>query len=163
MNYTVDASVALKLLLNEPGSDEVRSLMLPLENGRIVVRDAFSAPALIGLEVHNTLTKAFHKTIIDMTLIASAAGILRAVMSFQDLDSHIVETAREMSVVAHSWSGQKRTADVQNLRLFNIYGCVYIAHAKKYGTTLLTADATQRDVAHHAFAVPVRFISLSVS
>jgi hypothetical protein len=54
---TIDASVALKFLLDEPGSDEARQFYSEEKDGRFAVSNVLLSPTLVLLEVHNTLAK----------------------------------------------------------------------------------------------------------
>ena len=160
MRLTIDASVANKLLLDESGSDEARSY-LPMGSEIISRINYFlTAPALVLIEVHNTLAKKFHKSQIDLSNLANAEPLLLRALTINDVDQALVQRARIMSLVANSWSDPTNEPIGQSRRPFNIYDCVYIAHAEHYGTTLLTADKDQADIAQKAFNIPVIFIDV---
>jgi predicted nucleic acid-binding protein len=160
MRLTIDASVANKLLLDEPGSDEARSyLPQQVENGSRI--DFFlSAPTLVLMEVHNTLAKKFHKSLIELSKLAYAEPLLLQAITVNEFDLALARRARMMSLVANSWSKDGALPIGQSRKPFNIYDCVYIAHAEKYGTTLLTADKDQAYIARLAFDIPVIFIDV---
>jgi predicted nucleic acid-binding protein len=160
MRLTIDASVASKLLLDEPGSAEARSY-LPKEvaNGSRI--DFFlSAPTLVLMEVHNTLAKKFHKSLIELSKLANAEPLLLRAITINEFDLELARRARIMSLVAHSWSNEEALPIAQSRKPFNIYDCAYIAHAEKYETTLLTADKDQAEIARKAFNVPAILIDV---
>jgi predicted nucleic acid-binding protein len=158
MRLTIDASVANKLLLDEPGSEEARSFLpKKIENNSRI--DFFlSAPTLVLMEVHNTLAKKFHKSLIELKTLAAAEPLLLQAITVNEFDLELAKRARMMSFVAHSWSNEDALPIAESKRPFNIYDCVYIAHAEKHRTTLLTADRDQADIAKNAFDIPVIFI-----
>jgi predicted nucleic acid-binding protein len=160
MRLTVDASVAVKLLLDEPGSDEARSYLPREVEGRSRIDFFLSAPALILLEVHNTLAKKFRKSEIDLSLLAYAEPLILRAIQVHDFDQSLARRARMMSLVANSWSMASPVPIAQSRRPFNIYDCVYIAFAEQHATTLLTADEPQATIAKEAFGIPVRFIDV---
>lgn len=162
MNHlTIDASVALKFLLDEPGSEAARAYRPQEENGRLIVRNVLLAPALVLLEVHNTLAKKFHNAEIDVETFAKAPEFLRQLMRFDDVDWSLIERARHMSYLANTLSGRNPSRQPKAITLFNIYDCIYLAHAQKYETTLLTADEVQAEIARKAFSIPVECIAVS--
>jgi predicted nucleic acid-binding protein len=158
---TIDASVALKFLLDEPGSDEARQFYSQEKDGRFVVSNVLLSPALVLLEVHNTLARRFHNANIDVSMFAHANFFLRQMIAFSDVDESLVDRARQLSMIANSWSG-RNTSKTQKLMTFlNIYDCIYIAHSQTYQTTLVTADRAQAEIASKAFSVPVHLIFTS--
>ena len=161
-HLTIDASVALKFILDEKGSQDARQFHAQDDNGRILVRNILSSPALMLLEVHSTLARKFREDEIDFSTFLRAPHLLKELIAFDDLDCGLIEITRGISLLAHSWSGRNPTQDIQAMSGFSIYDCVYIAHALKYKTTLVTTDRTQAEIARKAFAIPVHMISLSV-
>ena len=162
MRLTVDASVAVKLLLEEAGTEEARSFLPKIVDGLTRIDHILMSPALVLLEVHNTLAKKFHKELIDLSSLAHAEPLLLKAISITEFDQSLAKRARIMSLVANSWSRADADPIVQSRKPFNIYDCVYIAHAEKHDTTLLTSDRQQADIARNAFNVPVRFIDTTV-
>ena len=158
MRLTIDASVAVKLFLDEPGSSDARNFLPKVVDNNLHIEHIPRAPALVLLEVHNTLAKKFHKSLIDLSPLAFAEALLLRALTVDEFDLRLAQRARAMSLVAHSWSGQDALPIGQSRKPFNIYDCVYIAHAERYSTTLLTADAQQAEIAWKAFDVPVIFI-----
>lgn len=162
-HLTIDASVALKFFRDEPGSTAAR-LYLPQEfNGRIVVDYALSAPTLLHLEVHNTLAKYFRSGAIDLSPLAEAADLLNRYIVFNPVGADLVMRARTMSLVAHSSSQPSAPSTLQTVRPFNIYDCIYIAHAELFNTTLVTADRMQHDLARDAFGISVALVDINPS
>jgi predicted nucleic acid-binding protein len=158
---TIDASVALKFLLDEPGSDEARQFYSEEKDGRFAVSNVLLSPTLVLLEVHNTLAKRFHNTNIDVSIFTHAAFFLRQMIAFSAVDESLVDRARQLSMVANVWSGRNTSKTQKSMTFFNIYDCIYIAHAQTYQTTLVTADKVQAEIAYKAFSVPVHLISTS--
>ena len=157
-HLTLDASVALKFILDEPGNDAARLLYAREENGQFIVSHVLSAPALILLEVHNTLAKKFGRVNMDPIVYSRAPYFLKRFMNFDVVDEDLIDVARQMSLIAYERSGRAPSCDSQAVNPFNIYDCVYIAHAHKYKNTLVTADSVQADIAAKAFSIPVEVI-----
>lgn len=155
---TIDASVALKFFLNEPGSDEARAYQSKLMGGRIHVQHFFIAPVIFFLEVHNTLAKHFRREAISVETFTGAHQKLREFIGFTEIDESLAESARFMSIYANAWVGGARPASTNIHPPFNIYDCLYIAHAKQHGSILLTADREQAEIANKAFGVSVELI-----
>ena len=116
------------------------------------------APVLLFLEVHNTLAKHFRREKITTEMFTFADHTLRQFIGFSEVDETLVESARFMSIYAHAWSGRAANGRTTIHPPFNIYDCIYIAHAKQHGTTLLTADKEQAAFARDAFKIPVELI-----
>lgn len=160
MNLTIDASVAIKFIVDEPGSLEARSL-LPKNSGDLIDTGHFlSAPMHMVLEVHNTLAKKYRKSLIDFAPLENASSILKRRIHFEPLDSKLVDSARLISLSAHDRAASSsQTSEFARIP-FNIYDCLYIAHAHQFETTLATADAELARIARDGFNIPVIFIDV---
>ena len=163
MRLTIDASVASKLLVDEPGSDEARSYLPKVSANGSEIDFFLCAPTLVLMEVHNTLAKKFHKSLIELPRLAEVELLLLRAITMNEFDLTLARRARIMSLVAHSWSNENALPIAQSRKPFNIYDCVYIAHAEHYGTTLLTADNDQAVIARKAFNIPVIFIDVEAA
>ena len=121
---TIDASVALNFLIDEPGSDEARQFYSQEKGGRFIVIHILLSPALVLLEVHNTLAKRFHNATIDASIFTLASFFLRQMIAFSDVNETLVDRARQLSMFSHSWSGRDASKKQTMTTLFNIYDCV---------------------------------------
>ena len=122
MRFVVDASVVVKLLVNEPDSDAARKLMA---NG-----EELHAPRLMASEVANALWRKARTGQIERT----AAGAALAAMTDIPLRWNDDETV---------------CADAVRLALsldHVVYDCVYLALAHRIGATVVTADRRFADV-----------------
>lgn len=131
MGLVVDASVALKWLIDEPGSDAALALR----------EREMAAPALLRLEVANTLRTLAARGSIDR---AQAADLFAL---FQSAPVTIVE------------SDDRLEADALQLALtldHPVYDCVYLALAERLDHSLVTADRRfAAAAARHPFGVRV--------
>ncbi len=116
----VDASVAVKWLLPEPGSEAATDL---LRN-----RDMLAAPDLIRVEVASAVTRRVRrgelsaedaKEIVRLWTDVLKQGVIQIHSNLDDL--------REGAHLALQMS-------------HNIYDCVYLATARRIGARLVTAD-----------------------
>ncbi len=112
----VDASVAVKWILEEEGSEAARDLL-----GRV---DLF-APALIHSEVGNALWKKRRRG-------EFAADVDLAMLP--DLFASLIRTVDEAPMM-------RRALDLAIGADHPIYDCVYLARAEALDTELTTADA----------------------
>lgn len=160
MILTIDASVAVKWIVDEPGSVKARSYLASYENlDGGVVEHFFLAPALIALEIHHTIAKKHKRGEATFTQLAEAQFVTRYVGTLDPLDDDLIHNARHMSFVAKHWAASKESRPRPELgAVFNIYDCVYIAHARRHQSTLLTADQEQANMAK-VFNIPVEFIA----
>ena len=152
MKLTIDASVAIKFIVDEPGSMEARSYLPKLVGGEIEFEHSLLAPIHMLLEVHNTLAKKFKKSLIELSALENAHFILMRRFHFAALDIELIGSARSVTQPI----GLSRVP-------FNIYDCLYIAHAQKHGATLLTADAELARIARDGFSVPVIVIDVEAA
>ena len=116
MRFVVDASVAVKLLVDEPDSDVARELAA---SGR-----ELHAPRLMASEVANVLWRKARQGQIER----ADAGAAMALLS-------------DMPV---RWNDDETVgADAVRLALaldHPVYDCVYLALAHRIGATVVTAD-----------------------
>jgi predicted nucleic acid-binding protein len=160
MLLTIDASVAIKWILEEPGSPEARSYLASYENleGGII-EYTFVAPSLIALEIHNTVAKKYRRGEATFEQLAECEFATKFFGQIEPIDDELIRTARHMSFVARHWSATRERRPRPDLgAVFNIYDCIYIAHARRHKSTLLTADQQQSEMAR-VFDVRVEFIS----
>lgn len=163
MNLTVDNSVAIKWNIEELGSAAARKY-LPYEKGStIVYNHTFYAPELIVLEFHNTLSKLISfpgktgKITYGEFSEATIFGLQG--LNIDPIDTRLLYLARSISIGARSLLAESRGEVLKHQPLpFNIYDCVYVAHARLRGFGLLTADKEQADIAR-LFNIPVEFVS----
>ena len=156
---TIDASVALKFFRDEPGSETARSYLPQLRNGAFTRAYELSAPILLALEVHNTLVKQLRRAAIDGEILSLAQPTLERYIAFDDVTQTLVERARMMSLTASAWARGQVLATDQSRLPFNIYDCIYMAHAERNRTTLLTADGEQAKIARQTFGLPVELLT----
>ncbi len=125
MTIVVDASVALKWVIEEPGSDEARSLR----------GQALSAPAVWLAEAANTLWRKARKNEITVQEARSSFALLQA--------APVAATPVEMDI-----------AEALTLAVeldHPVYDCLYLAAALREDAYVLTADMRfARAVARHA-------------
>ena len=115
MRVVVDASVAVKWLVPEDGSDRAASLRT----------EELFAPRLIRAEVANTLAT------LERRGEMSPADAAVAFALFQDAPVRIIDTDE----------GLERTALAMALRLRHpVYDCIYLSLAERIDATLVTAD-----------------------
>jgi predicted nucleic acid-binding protein len=146
----VDASVAVKWIIDEPGSLEARALFSMDNEPDPSIREIMSAPALLLIEVHYAIAKRYLKGEAKLEQLSSIIPALTNVFgAFVALDAELAESAAEISFAT------PRSSRRSHLQPFGVYDCVYIALAKKEGATLVTADARQAEFAAHV-NIPVR-------
>lgn len=118
----VDASIALKLVLNEPLSEEVRLAWTTWTNvGEIVV-----APALFRSETLSVLRKAVLRDRISSDDAETARNVLSGLS---------IEIREPPGLYEIAWDLAKR------YHRPNIYDCCYLALATIAGCDFWTADA----------------------
>ena len=115
MNLVVDASVAMKWLIDEPGSDAA----LDLQGHDLM------APTLLRIEAANVFRTLAAKKILDTDAATDLFGLLQqAPMDMADpddaLEGHALELALELN--------------------HPVYDCIYLALAERLDRTLITAD-----------------------
>ena len=116
MRFVVDASVAVKLLVDEPDSDAARELTASGEE--------LHAPRLMASEVANAL---WRKARLDQIERADAGAALAS-----------------MTDMPLRWNDDETvSADAVRLALaldHTVYDCMYLALAHRIGATVVTAD-----------------------
>jgi predicted nucleic acid-binding protein len=127
----VDASVAIKWLLPEPGSDEAQSLLDSGEN--------LAGPGLITVEVAAALTRKSRLKEISPQDADAALGLW-----LQSLADGLVEIIRD----EEDLRGAFRIAMALNHRLQD---CVYLALSERLQARLVTADAQFERKARHVY------------
>ncbi|HUY87449.1 MAG TPA: type II toxin-antitoxin system VapC family toxin [Pirellulales bacterium] len=120
MKYILDASVALKWVLKEPGSDRARRLRDEFRNRA----HEFLAPESFLPEVGHALTRAERKGLIQPPM-ASAF--------FAD----ILSTAPEIHSLIPL---MPKAVDLSSASRLGVYDCLYVIMAEREGCELLTAD-----------------------
>jgi len=116
VNVTVDASVAVKWVLDEPGHEAARALLVP--------EFELHAPELFLAEVGNVLWKRWRRGELDADAVVARVWKLRGSID-----------------VLHSMGGLLDAATAFAIRLNHpIYDCFYLACAEREETPLLTAD-----------------------
>ena len=125
MILTLDASLAVKCVFDEPGSAEARAL---------IERVTVIAPDFLLLELHHVLWKRVRRKEMSQDALLASTSVLRA--SFDRLvpSDQLIETAAQLSLALdHA-----------------IYDCLYLALAKREGVALATADTKQAAAATKA-------------
>ncbi len=145
----VDASVAVKWIIDEDGSEAARALLLEGADLR--------APTLLLVEVHNTLAKRFNRREIAFNQLADAIHYLRTVVALLALDDQSVHAAWQISLRANLRPGA--VLSTTETHAFSIYDSIYMAAALDLDAPLVTADTKQAAAAEH-FGVAVRRLSL---
>lgn len=123
MPVVVDASVAVKWFLREPGSDEATAV---LEEG-----GSLAAPDLVLAEVGNVLWKRHRQSFVTAEEAVLAVGELQRMFSRLYPLPPLARRATELSI-----------------RLDHpTYDCFYLALAESLDATLVTADRRLADLA----------------
>jgi predicted nucleic acid-binding protein len=148
----IDASVALKWLVEEPGSPQAFRL---LQNQAETAgdREILIAPAFVLLEVHYVLSKMFMARKIKRQQLEGGIGFIRESIMLEPLDDRMALQAEAVSMSALSPEASKAVHGGHPP--FSIYDSVYIAMARRYGAALATADL-QQAAAASALGVAVR-------
>ena len=116
MRFVVDASVAVKLLVDEPGSDAARELTASGEE--------LHAPRLMASEVANALwRKARLGQIGRADAGAALAWMTEMPVRWNDDEAVSADAVRLALALDHP-----------------VYDCVYLALAQRIGAVMLTAD-----------------------
>lgn len=130
----VDASVALKWLIEEEGSSEAE---------RLFDQDLL-APALLRIEASNVLRTLVKRDALD---------------AVQAVDLMAMLQEAPLTIVDHDDALERRALEIALELEHPVYDCLYIALAERIGATVVTADkrflrALQNgDLAHLAIAL----------
>ncbi len=116
MRFVVDASVAVKLLVDEPDSDAARELAASGHE--------LHAPRLMASEVANTLWRKARIGEIEHADAGAAMALLRDMpLRWNDDETVTADAVRLALALDHP-----------------VYDCVYLALAHRIGATVVTAD-----------------------
>lgn len=158
MILTIDASIAVKWIVDEPGSDAARQF-LPTVDAGTAIGNLLIAPAIIELELHNTLAKLYRDKRISVGQLAGGRDEVEYWVRIDAIERELIRRAYDFSMGAANqlarWAGRPPLPGMP--APFNIYDCIYVAHARLHGAKLVTADRKQADVAT-AFGIPVELI-----
>ena len=157
---TIDASVSIKFLVDEPGSRRVRSFFPRIDGDEVRTDHVLTAPTVMILETHHVLAKKIRKKIADPLMLSEAYPRLQQFVQFDPLNEDTMIEARRISLFAKARALGEFPTYPGPYSAFNIYDCVYIAHALSRGSTLVTADAELARIARHGFALPVEFVDV---
>lgn len=120
MQYVLDASVAIKWVINEPGSPEARRLRdICLPRG-----DELIAPEYFAVEVANVLTKAQR----------------RGVISSGQLSLKLVDLIVNGPELFPTFNLIFRAVEIATEARIGLYDCLYVALAEREDCELITAD-----------------------
>ena len=112
---SIDASVAIKTLVEEAGSDQARAL--------VAAHDMIIAPAHAYAEISEILYRKTVSGVLDRLQAQKALKQLPIVYTLEPLDTVMAETFEIACELRHS-----------------VYDCLYVATAIKFATQLATAD-----------------------
>ena len=116
MRFVVDASVAVKLLVDEPDSDAARELMASGEE--------LHAPRLMASEVANALSRKARLGQIERADAGAALAWMTDIpVRWNDDEAVSADAVRLALALDHP-----------------VYDCVYLALAHRIGATVVTAD-----------------------
>ena len=116
MRFVVDASVAVKLLVDEPGSDAARELTASGEE--------LHAPRLMASEVTNALWRKARAGQIERADAGTALALLPDMpLLWNDDETVCADAVRLALALDHP-----------------VYDCIYLALAHRIGAVMLTAD-----------------------
>jgi predicted nucleic acid-binding protein len=141
---TIDASVAIKWIVEEADSIAARAFLPQSIGGEVVAEHVLISPVFVLLETHYVLAKRLIKGEIVPEQLNSATTLLRQFLSLVALDDQM---AREAEAISLSAEAPPRPVTV--LQPYNVYDCVYLALAQRFDAALVTADRRQLDVALH--------------
>ena len=155
---TIDASVSVKFLVDEPGSHRARSFFPQLAGDDIRADHVLTAPTVMILETHHVLAKKIRRKLADPLMLSEAYPRLRLFVQFDAVGEDTMVEARRISLFGKARAAGAFPTYPGQHSAFNIFDCVYIAHAMSRGSTLVTADAELARIARDGFSVPVEFI-----
>ena len=147
----VDASVAVKWIIDEPRSSEARDLLVAGQS-ETGVRETLLAPALLPIETHYAIAKRYGRgEATGDQLLGAIPALIGVFGSFQPLDLELATEAAALSFA------EIKPVVPGIAQPFGVYDCVYIALAKRMRAALATADRRQAEIAK-ALRVPVRMV-----
>jgi predicted nucleic acid-binding protein len=142
MTLVVDASVALRWLAQGGDNSAVDALFknaVGMGGDQLLI-----APALVILEVHNSLAKLWNRGLVDVRQLDEGAARVSVALQVEPVDSGLTLAASALSMTAETAMGRPPSARTIP---FNIYDCLYIALAQRWSAELVTADERQSSVA----------------
>jgi predicted nucleic acid-binding protein len=148
----VDASVAIKWVVDEEGSEFARQL-LPSEAS---ASGELYAPSIILIETHYALSRRFNKGLVVFEQLAGAVDYIKALVTIRPLDVPLIGEAQMISLGVTSLSDIGVSSQG---RPFSIYDSLYIAQALSLGAKLVTADRNQAAVARRLHVEVVDILS----
>jgi predicted nucleic acid-binding protein len=157
---TIDASIAVKFLVDEQGSEQARQYFPKWHEDGYWSFHELTAPTLMMIETHHVLAKKIRAKTIHPLVLSQAYPRLKQFVKFTALDTPSIEEARKISMFGKARALGAPSIYPNEYSIFNIYDCVYVAHAMELKTTLVTADAELARIARDGFSIPVIFIDV---
>lgn len=130
MRYTVDASVLVKLIVEEENSANALKLI-----SMSAEKDLLYAPDIIYYEVGSVLYKMCKRNVIEQGYAAQAYAMLL-----------------QLPLETTSYMRSKILPDILAMSVklgMHFYDCLYIHTAKLTGSTLVTSDQKLQNAARH--------------
>ena len=147
MTLVIDASVAVKWLVNERGSEEAATLLAQTTasdggDQQIEGSEQKIAPKLLLLEVHHALAKKFNEQQVTLEVLKSAPTLIKENLVMEDMDDDLMQDALNLAstTVARTDNGRPELRYGGN-------DCCYVALAKRRKAQLVTADTRQKELA----------------
>ena len=159
---TIDATIAVKFLVEEGGSKEARTFFPKLTDAGYIAKHSLIAPVLMMLEAHHALAKKIRRHEVHPYVLSRAYPHLKQFIKFNVVDQDLVEEARRISMTGKARSVGVMPIYPSEFSIFNIYDCVYVAHAMQTNSTLVTSDAELARIARDGFSVSVEFVDSKV-
>ncbi|KAF0230803.1 MAG: hypothetical protein FD175_1250 [Beijerinckiaceae bacterium] len=158
MRLTIDNTIAVKWVIEEAGSLRARSYLPVVKAEEVLTPYFLSAPALIELEFHNTLSKKLKNGVINRQQFSLGKLLGFREVQIDPVDAELVREAADYSIGGRVWLANFEGRIPLDAALpFSIYDCLYMAHARQQGNALLTADKEQARIAQ-AIGIPVEFV-----
>ena len=114
-SISIDASIAVKAIVEEQFSDNARSIL--------ATYDLILAPAHAYAEIAEVVFRKFSAGQIEERQVVLALERLPSILTLVPLDTIIVDVFNIAKEIHHS-----------------VYDCLYVAAAMKHGTELVTTD-----------------------
>ncbi len=157
---TIDASIAVKFLADEQGSEQARQFFPRLHEDGYRSDHELTAPTIMMIETHHVLAKKIRAKTLHPLVLSQAYPRLKQFVKFASLDVSSIEEARQISMFGKARASGAPSIYPSEYSIFNIYDCVYIAHAMALETTLVTADVELARIAREGFSVPTILIDV---